>query len=255
MKKVALVLSGGGARGAAHLGILQLLEEMQIPISAISGVSAGAVIGALYACGYNAQQALEQLKKLSYLSLKDLQWGGVGIFHLNNLKSLLISVSKHNDFAELKIPLTVAATDIVNCKPVYINSGTLADSVIASASVPVVYEPVVINNISLSDGGLMDNLPVSPLLNKYDIILGSHVNKLSHDINLKDFTKLNLIERCFHLVIAASVEKSAQYCNLLLEPELKGFGMFQMKDADKIFEIGYNHAKKYTAEIEKLYSA
>lgn len=253
MKKTGIVLSGGGARGAAHLGFIKLLEELNIPIDMVSGVSAGAVIGALYAAGLGAEQILTILKGQSYISLKGLSLGSSGIFSMATLRDILKKHIPHNSFEQLRLPLFITATDIVNCKSICFSEGEVIDAVIASASVPVVYQPVKFNGYILADGGILDNLPAGPLAENCDIVLGNHVNRIATNVDMANISKFALIDRIFHMAVAEKVYQSAQLCNLLVEPDLSAFGMFQMKDADRIFEIGYKAAKALSHNILSLY--
>ena len=253
MSTTGIVLSGGGARGAAHLGFIKLLEELNIRIDMISGVSAGAVIGALYAGGLGAEQILSILKGQSYISLKGLSFGSSGIFSMAALRDILQKNIPHNDFSRLRIPLYITATDIINCRPVCFSEGEVIEPVIASASVPVVYQPVVFKGYSLADGGILDNMPATPLADRCDVIIGNHVNKLTALQDIANISKFTLIDRSFHMAISQKVAESAGLCHVLIEPDLSAFGMFQMKDADKIFEIGYNTAKAYRHNILSLY--
>ena len=116
----------------------------------------------------------------------------------------------------------------------------------------MVFEPIPYGNYQLLDGGILNNLPIEPLLENCNIIIGSHVNKL-HDgtIPIK-IDRVALIDQCFHLVIANSVRQRATACHVYIEPLLSGFGIFDMKDADKIFEIGYNAAMEQKDKLMGL---
>jgi NTE family protein len=252
MKKTGIVLSGGGARGAAHLGVLKALDELEIEISAISGVSAGAVIGALYAAGVSPEKILETLKAQTYFGIKDFLWMKNGLFNLEGLRKKLTELIPVDDFAGLKIPLFIVATDILTGTSITFSDGPLHDVIIGSASVPVVFEPKPFKNYQLLDGGILNNLPIEPLLGCCNVIIGSHVNKL-HDANTPiSLDKTALMDQCFHLVIANSVKERAKACHIYFEPLLAGFGIFEMKHADQIFEIGYNAAMDQRESLLEL---
>lgn len=250
-----LVLSGGGARGAAHIGVLAMLEEMAIKPQMVAGVSAGAVIGALHAAGVPARDILAILKGQSYLSLKSLSFGGAGLFNMNNLRSLLLKAIGHDDFSSLQASLHLVATDMITGEKIVLNEGSITTAVMASASVPVVYEPISFSGRMLADGGLKDNFPVSLLRTHCEVVIGCHVNKLSKVADVSSMSKFTLIDRAFHMAIAADTARSAQHCDVLIEPDLSMFGMFQMKDADKIYEAGYRAARDSAADIERLFAA
>lgn len=253
MKKTGIVLSGGGARSYAHLGLLQVLDESGIKPFAISGVSGGALVGALYASGKSPIEILEISKKSSLFGLPDFSWRGEGFFSMESIHKLLEEHIPHNSFENLQIPLFVNATDFNHNITVFFSKGKLIECLLASASVPVIFNPVEVNNAILVDGGLLNNLPVEPLLDICDIIIGSHVNKLeTFSENKKKLSKMAILERCFHLSIASTVYSRGLNCDLLLEPNLFPFGIFDIKDADAIYEEGYRNALQHIKDIEKL---
>ena len=251
MRKIGLVLSGGGARGAAHLGVLQYLNEVGIPVSAVAGVSAGAVIAVMYAAGKTPAAILQLLKDQSYLGLKGLSFSTPGLFSMDGLSAILKKELPQR-FDQLNIPVTVLATDIVANTPVALSSGEIATAVMASAAVPVIYRPVLIDGRQLADGGILNNLPASYLRDSCDIVIGSHVNKLDKHANIAAMPKMALIDRTFHMAIEAMVEREKLLCDVIVEPELYDFGMFQMKAADKMFDIGYNAARDKADEFAAL---
>lgn len=242
MSSVGVVLSGGGARCAAHLGVLKALDELGVQISAVSGVSAGAIVGALYAAGNTPSVILSILKKATYFGVTDFAWFKNGIFKMDGLRNILEDMIGPDSFEALKIPLYVTATDISRGVSVTFSKGELFSTVIASSSVPIIFEPVFLADMQLVDGGILDNLPVGPLIGTCDAIIGVHVNKLYDGQNVVRLNKVSMIEQCFHLAIANTVMNKAHSCHIFIEPLLAGFKMFDMKRADEIFELGYSAA-------------
>lgn len=255
MEKIGLVLSGGGARGFAHLGLLKVLDELKIKPSAISGVSAGAIFGALYASGKTPDEILALAKNNSYFGFSNFLWRKEGFFSMENIRKILLEQIPSDSFESLKIPLIVNATDFLHNKTIFFSSGKLVQRLIASASVPVIFEPVAEENSKLVDGGLLNNFPIEPLVNTCDKIIGSHVNKLQEttDINFK-FSKAAIIERSFHMAVANSVYTKASQCHIFIEPDLDRFGLIDMKDAAGIFEIGYNAALQHKDKLTGLFN-
>lgn len=238
MNNIGLVLSGGGARGIAHLGVLQGLEEMGISLKIISGASAGAVIGALYAAGYTPREILSLAKAHSPRSLIAAVMSSGGLFSPQVLKGVLIEAIPQNSFESLKTPLMVTATDLADCSSITFSAGVLHEVVVGSAAIPALFEPVVLEQRLLVDGGVCNNFPVDCLSGKCDKIIGSHVNKLLNSSGEK-LSRLQVLERCFHLAISEKVAAQAKYCDVLIEPLLPHYNMFEMKYADEIFDIGY----------------
>ena len=255
MNKIGLVLSGGGARGFAHLGLLKLMDELKIKISAISGVSAGAIFGALYASGKTPDEIIALAKNNSYFGFSNFLWRKEGLFSFEAIRKALKENIPEDSFESLKIPLFVNATDILHNKTLFFSTGKLIQRLIASASVPVIFEPVPAEDTKLVDGGLLNNFPIEPLVSICDKIIGSHVNKLSNitDINFK-FSKAAMIERSFHMAVANSVYSKLHLCDLFVEPHLADFGLFRTKDIDQIVEIGYKAASQQKDKIIRLLS-
>jgi len=253
MKSIGIVLSGGGARCFGHLGLLQVLEELSITPAAISGVSGGALIGALYAAGKSPTEILALSKTGSYLGLSSLAWKKGGFFSMESMQRLLADNIPHDSFEGLKIRLIVNASDFNQNKTVFFTSGKLLDCLIASAAVPIVFNPAEVDGSLMVDGGLLNNLPVEPLIPLCNTIIGSHVNRLaSIQPGAARLSRLAIIERCFHMSIASTVYSRGLHCQLLLEPQLDSFGIFDLKAAPAIFEIAYRNALQQKDRILEL---
>lgn len=253
MNKIGYVLSGGGARGFALLGVIKYLEEMGIKPYAIAGTSAGAIAGALYAAGKSPDEILQLLKKNNYFKWSNLLWRKNGLFSMQVLHDLLKDAIPVNDFDAVKIKLFVAATDLVKGELVILSKGKLFEAVMASASIPVVFEPVVMGDKLLVDGGVLNNFPAESLEKMCNIIIGSSVNKMAETISTKSvLSPKNIIDRCFHLAIASSVNSKINKCDVFIESPLQSLDMFDVKQADKIFEIGYNTAAQHKDKLISL---
>lgn len=246
MNKIGYVLSGGGARGFAHLGVIKYLEELGIKPYAIAGTSAGAIAAAFYAAGKSPEEILTLLKNNSYFGWSNLLWRKNGFFSMQVFHQLLKDAIRTDDFDAVKIKLFVAATDLVKGESVIFSSGKLFEAVMASASIPVVFEPVIIGDKLLVDGGVLNNFPVEPLKKICEVIIGSSVNKSTESLTATSpISTKNIIDRCFHLAIASSVTSKMNSCDVFIESPLHSFNMYDVKQADKIFEIGYKETAKY----------
>lgn len=252
-KKIGYVLSGGGARGFAHLGVIKLLEELGIKPYAIAGTSAGAITGALYAAGKSPDEILQLMKRNNYFGWSNILWRSKGFFSMTLMYKLLADAIGKNDFDALRLKLFVAVTDLAKGESVILSTGKLFESVVASASVPVVFGPVAIGDMLLVDGGVMNNFPVEPLLKICDFIIGSHVNKMDDGITTKSpVSNKNIIDRCFHLAISNSVYTKKNACDIFIDSPLHSFDMYDVKQADKIFETGYTTALKQKDKLLEL---
>jgi NTE family protein len=178
--KIGLVLSGGGARGFAHLGVIQALNDAGIFPDVISGTSAGALAGVLYADGHTPKEIQKIMNSGSRLDFMRPALPREGLLQIGGIIKILKASLHAKSFDELKIPLFVTATDLNNGKAVYFSKGELLDPVIASASIPVLFQPVIINNICYVDGGVLDNLPIRPIENKCRFLIGSFVNPVGY---------------------------------------------------------------------------
>lgn len=243
MQTIGLVLSGGGARAIAHLGLLQRMDEIGIKPGAISGVSAGAIIGALYASGMSPKQILGTVKEYNGFAKIVLSSGG--LFTATGLQQILNSALPGDDFDCLTIPLYVTATDMAGGTSVTFSRGSLIDVLIGSSSVPVLFAPKKHGRQYLVDGGVLNNLPAECLAGKCDQIIGSHVNRRYKPT--KNLDRLHVFDQCFHLAIAKNVSQNAGLCNILFEPELDKYSMFDIKYADRLFDLGYQTAKENNA--------
>lgn len=253
MLKTGVVLSGGGVRGFAHLGLLQVLEELNIKPYAISGVSAGAIVGALYAAGHSPATIRDILKKNSYFGWSSFLLNKDGFFSMKVLRKVLQTYIPENSFESLNTKLFVTATDFANNEAITFSKGKLIDTVIASASVPAIFEPVKIDDHVLVDGGLLNNFPVEPLEKKCDLLIGCNVNFIPKGLgNGKRIGKMNLIEKCFHMAIAPTVYSKVPNLHVFIEPDLHEFGMFDVNKADLIYEAGYQAARKYKNKLLDL---
>lgn len=250
MNKIGYVLSGGGARGFAHLGVLKLLEELHIKPYAIAGTSAGAIAGALYAAGKTPEEIHGIMKNNSYFGWTNIAWRKKGFFTMEALSKLLKDNIEKDDFDVLKTKLFVAATDLVKGESVVFSRGNLFEAVIASASIPVIFEPVKNGDKLLVDGGILNNFPVEPLTKICNIIIGSYVNKVENGIDNSSLLEtVNILDRCFHLAIANSVYSKINKCDVFIEVPLHEFDMYDVKQADKIFETGYQTALLYKEKL------
>lgn len=240
--KLGLVLSGGGARGVAHVGVLKALEEWGLNFSAVAGTSAGSIVAALHAHGYYADEIFKIIEQVSIFSSVRPSWSGPGLLTMDGFRELLKKYLPDNSFEKLKKPLTIAATDIRKGEVHYFTSGELIPAIISSCSIPGIFSPVSFNGNVYVDGGIVDNLPAKPLREKYDRLIASHCNPISDAFDPKNMK--TVIERSMLMAINANILTSKQFCDVFIEPQgLDRFGAFEIARAKEIFEIGYQYTK------------
>jgi len=241
--KIGIALSGGGARGIAHIGVLKALDEFGVEISVISGTSAGSIVASFFAYGIKPDQILQHVSHLSLLKSLRLAWTRGGLLTMDALKDLILENIPENNFSALKIPLTVAATEIRKGEVNYFASGELASAVVASCSIPAVFRPLHFNNCLYVDGGLLDNLPSNCIRDQCDFLIGSHCNKISDEFDPKNLKVV--IERSLLIAISANTQQSKQLCDIVIEPPaMDRFTVFDIGKAQEIFDYGYRFTKE-----------
>ena len=250
--RIGLALSGGGARGIAHLGVLKAFDEMGLQVSMISGVSSGAIAGVLYAAGYKPEQILQLVKELSIFKIVRPAFGKAGFMHLEEVEKLYIRhLGPDITFEDLQIPVVVSATEMNEGITAYFSSGELIKPLLASSAVPILYHPIHFNGKLLNDGGLLNNMPVEPLFTNCDVKIGVHVNPINHQAQIT--TIRSMIERTLLLGINNNVKLRMHMCDLLIEPpELKYYRLTNFRKADEIFDIGYKHTLKLEKNINRI---
>ncbi|MDB5135195.1 MAG: rssA [Mucilaginibacter sp.] len=180
-QKVALVLSGGGARGIAHIGVIEALEKQGFKITSISGTSMGALVGGVYALGKIGiyKDWLCTLDKMKVFSLIDFNLKGQGLVKGDKLFGKMRELVADANIEDLKIPYCAVAADIINKKEVVFTEGSVLDAVRASIAIPTVLTPVRTENGLLVDGGVINNLPINHVKRTPgDILIAVNVNAM-----------------------------------------------------------------------------
>jgi len=238
-----IVLSGGAARGFAHLGVLKALLEVDMVPDVISGVSAGSIVGAFYADGFDPEEILEIFEQKKFYELVNVVFKNFGLLDIRGLKKLLKNNLRAKQFEDLKKPLYVTATNLQSGTAEYFNKGNIVEKVLASSSIPVLFKPQEINGETYVDGGLVNNLPLKPIQKKCKKTIGVNVNPLEQDPELQGIT--NIAIRAFHISIANAVRHKKNKFDIYIEPrKLKKFGYFNIKQSRELFNIGYKAAQK-----------
>lgn len=256
-KGLALALSGGGARGIAHVGVLAALNEAGLKPVILSGTSMGAVVASLYAAGVEPKRMLELVSEKGFLDMFSVRPARTKLFEMKYLKKILDEYLP-DDFSELKTPLYVCATNLSAGKPVYFSTGNPKKAVKASAAVPILFSPVAIDGDTYVDGGVLDNLPAKPLVEQGfgDYLVGVEVN---HGTFAQDFGGMTAIAtEVFHLMIAQNSEIGLKLCKETIVPDMSGYSMFDFTTAAETYRLGYESAKAWLSEsrlIEDLFAA
>lgn len=282
--KIGLVLSGGGAKGLAHIGVLKVLEEEGVEISFIGGTSMGAMIGGLYASGYSAAQIDSIFKATDYdaliqdyiprssknfyekrndelyaltLPFKKMKIGipralSKGLYNFNLLNKLTHNVRHIHDFNKLPIPFLCIATDIETGQQVLLNKGDLPQAMIASAAFPSLYMPVEIDGKLLVDGGVTNNYPIQEVRNLgADIIIGVDVqDDLKDREALKDATRI--LVQISNLQMIQKMEQKKSATDIYIKPNIDGYSVISFSQGNEIIKTGEEAARKVIGQLEKI---
>lgn len=239
---IGLTLSGGGMRGIAHIAVLKALEEYGLKPDIISGTSAGSIIGAFYSYGKTPDEMMEIVKQTTFFSRSYLKLSKNGIFSSKFILKLFNDHFPEDDFKVLKIPVYVATTELTHGIVDFFSEGELFGPLLASSSVPFVLPPVKIGDKIYVDGGVLDNLPIEPIMDKCDFLIGSHVNSISYD-GLENMSLMKEFDRILHLAIAKSVYSKASHCDIFLDPpKMTKFSLFNKKFLDEMFTEAYEYS-------------
>jgi NTE family protein len=282
--KVGLVLSGGGAKGLAHIGVLKVIEESGVRIDYIGGTSMGAIIGALYASGYNAKQLDSIFNKTDFSTLiqddiprssktfyekqeaekyalilpfENFKIGlPSGLSKGQNVYNLLAKLTSHvsdiSDFSKLPIPFFCVATNVETGEEVILDHGYLPRAVTASGALPSILSPVIINDTVLIDGGVVNNYPVKEVRAKgMDKIIGVDVqDSLKSRDHLQSAFRI-LMQINNFTTINAMIEKREQ-TDIYIHPNIKDFSVVSFDEGIKIIESGVDSAEKFREEMEEI---
>ncbi len=242
--KLGIALSGGGAKGFAHLGVLQALNEKGLYPEVISGTSAGAFAGVLYADGHSPKEIISFFKEKAFKEFAEFTIPHGGFFKSDRFQSFLKKHLRAKTFEDLKIPLHVITTDIEHGESRVFSTGSLIPAVIASCSVPIIFRPVEINKHYYVDGGLFKNFPVSTIRRECNKIIGVNVSPLTK-AEFKSSIKY-IAERSFHYMSVSNTLLDRNLCDYLIESaSMSQYSMFDLDHVEEIYQTGYDLTLKF----------
>ena len=246
--KIGIALSGGGALGAAHAGVLHALEEADIVPHHVTGVSAGAIIGALYCGGNSPKEILEIFKINSLFELFSFQGINVGLVDTDYFQKTIKEHVTHNSFSEMKTRLSIGATNLNSGEFEIFEEGDVSKIAAASSAVPLLIKPVKIGKDLYVDGGLINNLLVEPLTESCDFVIGVNAN---HHQRLDEIQGIKEIgRRCFEIIAWSSVRRNSEKCDyMMMVKETLNYALFDFKHSEQLFEIGSNEMKESMDEL------
>lgn len=240
--KVALVLSGGAARGIAHIGVIKALEEMDYEIVVLSGSSAGALVSVLYASSYTPEEMLKIVKEVRWFSVLRPGFPRRGFISWRKASEVLKDLVRVDRLEDLKKKVYVCATDLLSARSVYFDRGDLVPIVLGSCSLPGIFEPVRYESYLLIDGGVMNNLPVEPVKDVNALKVGVDVNPVGQVKDVKGI--LRVMVRSFFLAVRSNAEARKDMCDVVIVPDLLGFSPLDIGRVDDLFRAGYESAMR-----------
>ncbi len=242
-RPVGLVLSGGGMRGIAHVGVIKALQDFDIEPNLISGSSMGAIIGALYANEISPEEMLDYFKQVTLFSLRNYAFWRPGILEPRRFKEDFDRFFHEDSFSSLSKQLYVSVTNLTTGKNQIIERGSLFYALMSSAAFPGIFTPVRVGNSLYADGGITNNFPIEPLQSRCELLIGSYVNPLKN-MEAKDFkNSFSVMERAFHISMYEMEVSSFHIADVFIMPEaLKEIPTFSLKYIDYAYQAGYEVA-------------
>ena len=248
---VCVVLSGGGARGVAHIGVLKVLDEEGIPVRSIVGSSAGALVGALYASCKDASKVASFVKALPLYKLPDLSLSGQGLISGERLGGFVKEFTRAETFADLQLPLVVNATDLRTGKEVVFKEGSLLPALHATSAFPGVIKPLVLGDLLLIDGGVSDTLPLK-LASRSLPVVASDVTGIASLPKKPNI--FSVMRQSLHILTmnAVSQERFSDKRLLRVRPDVLDWEVFSLRDLDELIARGERAMKASLPQLRRL---
>lgn len=275
--RIGLALSGGGAKGLAHIGVLKVLEEAQIPVHLLAGTSMGGIVAALYAAGLSASEIEEIARTTRLLDVLQRDRSGLGLIGQDKMADRMRkALGGDLTFDRLKLPLALVATDLETGGEVIIREGSVVEAVIASAAVPIIFPPVEWRGRLLADGGLLNQVP-------FDVVRKMGANRAIAVYTVRDLSgrpgdttagskrgtetairllirrsrwgpMIDVAERCQCIMTRQQVERLVQQSppDVMIEVTLNGVGLLDIGQVDVCVKAGEEAARPHLPELVKL---
>ena len=249
---IGLTLSGGGARGLFHIGVLRALLENDVVPDRIVGVSAGAIVGMLYCAGYQPDEMMRVIYDTNPLRLIKVGLPTTGLTTLEYLEEKVREFVPQDDFSALQRPLTVGVTNLNSGLQELRSSGVLSKAIAASCSLPLMFKPVLMDGNHYVDGGVINNMPVGPLLQEADFIIGSNLMPYGSLPPADTGTVINIVWRCFDLSVMANSQSATSLCDIVLETAaLNSYTIFSVNRLREMHDVGYQDTLQRMPEIKR----
>jgi NTE family protein len=250
-KKISLVLGAGSARGLAHIGVIQVLEENNVPIDCIVGSSMGAMVGGVYACGVDMKMLGRMLQHMDMNILFDLKIPRIGFIAGNKISDFLNLLTKKKRFEDLELPLAMVATDLISGQEVVMREGSIAEAIRASISIPGVFCPVKREGMVLVDGAVLNRLPVETAHN-----LGAS-SIVAVDVSFSESKQVIVNNAMDVIMTSLDLMQKQQFdliydkADILIQPEVGNFSPRDFNRVGDLIALGRKAAEDKIEEIKK----
>ncbi|MDO1512964.1 patatin-like phospholipase family protein [Maribacter confluentis] len=249
-KSIGLVLSGGGVRGMAHIGVIKAMQEFGLEAKVVAGSSVGALVGALYAADKSVVDMLCFFKDTPLFKYNYFAVAKPGLLNTERFIDAFLHYFPEDSFEALKRELFVVATNLEQGEEVFINEGALIRALLASAALPPVFSPIEYNGALHADGGIMNNFPAEPVVKLVDYVIGSNVSLVAKLEKKHLNNSFQLTGRVTGLMIYAINREKINNCDLIIEPqELEHIGILDRRGIEKAYAIGYETAVRKLSAI------
>ena len=240
--KTGLALGGGAVLGAAHVGVLQALEEANIKIDFITGTSIGAFVAVFYAFGIDLGTIEKIAKELKWIDIANITLSKYGLLSNEKLGELINEYIGDKNLEDSDIPLAIIATDVASGEKVVLDKGPVANAIMASTCIPGIFKPVEIDGLMLVDGGIVENVPIDTIKKLgAEFVIGVDLNA-NHKYDKPD-NILDVILNSFHFIMKHSVKYQTAIADLLIKPDLSAFNRSDIKQVEDLMQKGYLEAK------------
>lgn len=247
--KIGLALSGGAARGIAHIGVIKYLEERDVQPCCIAGTSAGSIVGAFYCSGKSIEDITKIIKEMSWKDLVKISLPRKGLIDSTRLLKIIKDEIGTIAFADLKIPLLINAVDLLSGEEIILEEGPVAEAVQASCAIPGIFTPVKLKDKLLVDGGLLDNVPVTLMKNRgINFIIAVDVGA-QKPLRSEPENIFEVLIQSYDIIRRHRDKPAYEYSDSLIEPELGDISFWDNSKVSLIVDRGYEAAEKVLSEV------
>lgn len=239
---IGIAFSGGGAKGAAHCGVMQAMYEYGVKADMVAGTSAGSIAATMYAAGMSPVEIANNFTTLDFRDLLGTQIPKGGVFDSKPLVKHLKKIIPYERLEELPVKTIVVATSIEKGAVKYFEEGEIAPRVAASCSIPIIYQPIKLEGEHYVDGGVLMNLPVSALRDKCDKVIGINLHQAA-EMRYRD-SLYSIALRSFSLMFLSNAMEDASKADIVMDIDTSSYSAYDLSNIETLFYKGYDTAVK-----------